>query len=222
MGFEPLDSRTDPQIVVDREAGFAYQVDPQPFNYDNVYLNRVCRQFSGDAMSQAKYRARVALCQRHLYGNRQVLDVGIGAGEFLDCWRKAGHDIYGYDVSEWGIWWLQKTEQWWDYRYNDLGGFDGVTCWDSIEHMADPGAFLARFPIGLWLFACLPVVTNWETLRTWQHFKPDEHPVYWTEQGFVRYMKERGFKTLEINDQEHQIGRTADIRTFVCRKLSPA
>ncbi|MXF29030.1 hypothetical protein FQ043_24860, partial [Escherichia coli] len=79
--------------------------------YDAAYFARY-QQMAATPMGQALTRARIQLVARHWSG--PVLDVGIGAGQFVE----ARPQTQGYDVNPAGIAWLKQRGAWRDL-YSD-------------------------------------------------------------------------------------------------------
>jgi hypothetical protein len=91
----------------------------------------------------------------------------------------------------------------------DPAQFDAITLWDSLEHMEDPGAFLARVRPGTLVFVAIPVVEDLAKVRESKHYKPGEHLYYFTDAGFTAWMARWGFQLLERSTHELEAGRSA-------------
>ena len=77
-----------------------------------------------------------------------ILDVGCGAGDFLDAAKEMGYSVQGIDVSEASAE-ICRSRGFdavsGDYLSHDFEKrFDLVTMWDVIEHLRDPGSFFKR------------------------------------------------------------------------------
>lgn len=209
--YEPLDD-LKPAIRVCERHGVAYQVDQsKPIRYGEEYFQRYVG-YKGGAISTAVHASRVALCRK--YGCRTLQDWGIGSGEFLEAWIGEGRTGQGYDINPVAIRWLNERALFSPY----LTGCDGVCFWDSLEHVPNPSCLLRGLVKGQYAFVSLPVIQDLRDVRTWAHWRPNEHWHYFTPDGIVGFAELCGLKFLEANDAEHQAGRTADIRTFVFRK----
>ena len=77
----------------------------------------------------------------------RILDVGSGAGEFLELARSAGYDVHGLDTSPLamelcGSAGLPFTRaELTEFEARECS-FDGITMWDVIEHLTNPRAYL--------------------------------------------------------------------------------
>lgn len=96
-------------------------------------------------------RRSLALLTRWSGGQQgRLLDVGCSAGLFGELARGAGWDVLGIEPSQWlaerarerlgGAVLCARFED----ATLDPGSFDAVCLWDVLEHVSDPGAFLAK------------------------------------------------------------------------------
>ena len=201
------------ELVIDGERGIAYQADrrrtiPYGMEYFNEYAKR-----RGTDISKRLNAARVAITERYC---TSVMDIGIGAGEFIDSCRLP---TVGYDVNRVGVDWLRERQKFVDPYANGIpANVDGVTLWDVLEHMPEPNDFLRLVSGGVYLFVSLPIFDDLSKLRESKHFKPGEHLTYFTERGLLHFMGENGFRCIEANDAETRAGRDG-IKTFVFRRV---
>lgn len=140
--------------------------------------------------------ARIQLVARHYTG--PLLDVGIGAGQFLE----ARPNTLGYDVNPHGIEWLKSRGRWTDLyaqRYRAL------SFWDALEHIDRPNRAVAKAEE--WVFVSVPIFTGAEHLLRSRHYKPSEHIWYWSHDGLVRWFNGQGFDCIEHNTMETALGR---------------
>ena len=78
----------------------------------------------------------------------RVLDVGCGAGDFMQVAKDAGYDVEGIDISEASAEICRSRGL--NARAGDFltekfdGKFDLITMWDVVEHLRDPAAFFDR------------------------------------------------------------------------------
>lgn len=192
-----MPAEQDGDLMLCREHGVAYQRDrAHVVAYDAAYFERTGSH--PEAMVDAINEARIALVERHL-GGAPVLDVGIGSGEFI----RRRPNTWGRDINPAAVAWLKQAGRW----AESFEGFAGVTMWDVIEHLHDPGEYLRQIKLHGWLFVSLPIVYALGAVRHSKHYRPGEHLTYWTEDGFLDWMYLHGFRAVERNDAEIQAGR---------------
>lgn len=202
----PFDSLKANRLQWLPELGLGYyEVEPgEP--YDAAYFEKY-RAMAASPMGAALTGARVELVRRWWPG--AVVDIGIGCGQFVEAINGAG-----YDVNPVGVQWLKDAARWVDPY---AGPVDAITCWDSLEHVRDPGALLAN--VGRWVFVSLPIFRSAEHAARSKHFRRDEHYWYFTEPGFERFMRSHGFQLRERDNIETLLGRE-DIMSFAFARVS--
>ncbi len=95
-------------------------------------------------------RAVDLLARRSGRRRGRLLDIGCSAGLFGELARAAGWEVLGIEPSRWLA--EQARERLGDAvvcaRFEEVdlapGSFDAVCLWDVLEHVPDPGAFLAK------------------------------------------------------------------------------
>lgn len=158
-------------------------------------------------------RRRVELVEAFVPGE-PVVDIGIGSGHFVEE-RGYGEasPTFGYDVNPIAVAWLKERGLWRDPYEAPV---DAACLWDTLEHMEKPEDFLAR--VRQWIFVSIPIFDGPEHVLRSKHFKTDEHFFYFTRSGFVAWMRVRGWRLVEENRMETELGRE-DIGTFVFRRV---
>jgi hypothetical protein len=188
----------DADLMICQAHGVAYQKDRGHIvSYDEAYYNK-CAGYAGQDIALKINAGRVALVDKH-YGAGLAVDIGIGSGEFI----RNRPNTYGRDVNPVAIEWLKRNDLWAQY----LGDFEAVTMWDVIEHLETPAAVLDRISEGAYLFISLPIFEDLSRIRESRHYRPGEHLFYFTEAGFVSWMRLHGFHLLERQDFETEAGR---------------
>lgn len=196
----PFESLREKRLQWLPELGLGYyEVEPgEP--YGEAYFAKY-QAMAATPMGAAITSARVDLVRRWWAG--PVVDVGIGCGQFVEA-----IDGAGYDVNPVGVAWLRERGRFVDPYAAEV---DAITCWDSLEHLRDPGALLAR--ARHWVFVSLPIFRSAEHAVQSRHFRRDEHYFYFTEPGFERFMRSHGFELRERDNIETLLGRE-DILSF--------
>lgn len=148
------------------------------------------------------------------YTRELILDVGIGCGTFI----KFRGACLGYDINPWAVKFLESAGLFFDPYIEDLNerGVKGVTFFDSLEHLQDPGRILERISTQF-VFVSIPIFSGLDHLLRSKHFKRNEHFYYFTRQSFINFMKDLNFRLLEERADEIACGREG-IHTFVFRK----
>ncbi|HGE8505215.1 methyltransferase domain-containing protein [Serratia ureilytica] len=149
-------------------------------------------------MGHALTKSRVALVERH-HGDGMVLDVGIGAGQFVE----ARPQTWGYDVNPVGVQWLKLRGRWADLYSADA--FPALTFWDSLEHIDKPELAVAKAK--QWVFVSIPIFAGGDAIMASHHYRPNEHIWYFTHDGLLRWFAEQGFTCVESNTIESDLGR---------------
>lgn len=180
-----------------------YPVTDAP--YDQNYFNKYVEMAKTDIGIKLN-KARVDLVNK--YTNKDVLDIGIGAGTFV----ASRPNTYGHDINIHGVNWLIEQGK---YR-SPVKGANSLTFWDSLEHIHDPSIQLNGAKE--YVFVSCPIYEDVEHVLRSKHFRPDEHCWYWTEEGLKIFMMMYGFVCIEHNQMESEIGRE-DIGTFVFKRI---
>lgn len=177
------------------ELGMGRYPVPKTRPYDADYFSRY-QQLADTDLGRELTAARIRLVARHYTG--QVLDVGIGAGQFVT----ARPDTKGFDVNPAGVEWLKQRGMW-AHLYRER--YIALSFWDSLEHIDRPDVAVARAE--KWVFVSVPIFSGAEHVIRSRHFRRDEHIWYWTHDGLISWFAEQGFALMESNDFETQLGR---------------
>src|SRR5262249_29716964 len=96
--------------------GVAWQRDmAQRVDYDEAYFDK-CAGYRGQEIARKINAGRVALVDRHAGADCDVLDIGIGSGEFITL---RPHTL-GYDVNPKARAWLVDRALWPDRPFADF------------------------------------------------------------------------------------------------------
>jgi 2-polyprenyl-3-methyl-5-hydroxy-6-metoxy-1,4-benzoquinol methylase len=158
------------------------------------------------AASQARYVARLVPAPARL------VDVGSGAGAFLDVASAGGYQVTGIEPAEACV--ARIAERlphvrmvcgWIERASLEAGSADAVTLWDVLEHLGDPRAAVGTLaswvaPRG-WLFLQVP---NGASLAArvlgprWPLYLR-EHLWYFDARSLRRLLDEAGFEVIDVS-----------------------
>lgn len=177
-----------------------------------------------EARMQSDFPAKVDLVCRRA-GDRvgRLLDVGCGKGFFVKACRDRGIDAQGVDLSDTGVAYATGTlgvpAVCGDLRRvkGQLGLFDTVVLWATIEHLPDPigtlrdihdvlrpgGRVFVDTGIGDdWLDRLLPGVAQW--------YDPPQHLFVFSARGMTLSLEAAGFRQVRLDRCfERSAGRKA-------------
>ena len=188
------------------ELGIGRYPVPPARPYNSQYFAKY-RTYAETETGRALTQARIDLVARHYHG--LVLDVGIGAGQFVS----ERPETVGYDVNPAGIAWLKDNSCFVDL-YTE--GAPALTFWDSLEHIDDPVSAIRQ--AGQYVFLSIPIFKDAEDILASHHYKKDEHIWYFTDSGLRRWFAEQGFTCVEHNEIECELGRKG-VGTYAFRRV---
>lgn len=194
------------------DCGIAYQTDrSNQYDYGQEYFdNYINREDTPIAIKLNEFRNSIT--EKYC---KCVLDVGVGSGEFI---KKSSIKTFGYDVNPHGINWLKDRGIYLDiYEERWPDEIDGVSLWDTMEHIPNPTELIKRIRGGF-LFISLPIFKDCSEIRQSKHYKPNEHLYYFTEYGLEKFLSDSGFYLVEKTDAESKAGREG-VLSFVFRKF---
>jgi hypothetical protein len=208
--IEEFYATPDGDLALCLNNGVAYQAD-MSHRVAVPYFDK-CMEYRGEEIARRINTCRRILVDAYVGSSGAVLDVGVGSGEFVEVRPLT----WGYDIDEKAATWLKEAGKWSD-RFEDFSAF---TFWDVIEHLEEPRRDYFRYiRPGAYLFTCLPIFADLRRIRESRHYRPGEHLMYFTEEGFVRWMTLHGFRCLERDDFETRAGRDS-ILSFAFRRES--
>lgn len=192
------------------DLGLGYcPAEPSVDLYDIEYWNEYLRR-ADSPMGRAITRARCDLVDRWVGRGDSVLDVGIGCGQFIES---RGDNTYGFDVNPYGVKWLKSKKVFFSpYNYWS----HSMTFWDVLEHIPNASEVIRNCQE--FVFVTIPIFVSETNARNSRHFKPGEHIWYFTSPGLIRWFGGLGFKLVDENSMEVELGRV-DVGTFVFQKI---
>jgi len=182
-------------------------------HYDDKYFNEYVRMEHTE-VGECLNKFRTEWVDSYTQG--LVLDVGIGSGSFI---KRRGNCV-GYDVCPKALYLLQRKDLFFN-PYNGVGlwnKIEAVTFFDTLEHIEWPELIFDNIGSQL-IFVTIPIFRDAEHVASSKHFKKEEHYLYFTEQGFIDYMANYGFKLIEKRDDESGCGRE-DIKSYALRRAT--
>jgi len=149
---------------------------------------------------------------RQLDENSRILDVGCGAGAFLNRVKaEKGCKVYGVDISEaavetaknsFGLDIFKGTIA--EAPFKD-GSFDVITAWWYLEHVPDPHATAAKISSLLKNDGfCIIGVPNYESFNAkvfkdkWYHLDCPRHLCIWTPSSMKRLLEQHNLTVIKI------------------------
>lgn len=181
--------------------------------YDEATFHRLAERDKSE-MAGRLNAFRLALVKKYTHESDRVLDVGIGAGTFMELHG----NCYGFDINPYAVSLLKKRGLWFDpYLDNfDAANIAAVTFFDVLEHLENPALILNRLTDQAVVIS-IPIFRDKRHMCGSKHFKPGEHRWHFTARQFEAYMRGCGFKIVEERDDETRLGRE-DIKTYVLKR----
>jgi len=126
-----------------------------------------------------------------------ILDVGYGNGSFLEVCNRTIKNCYGNDISNYK---LPNNVKFIENIENDF--FEVITFFDSLEHFEDI-SFIKNLKCK-YIIISLPWCHNFsdDWFINWKHRREDEHIYHFNDTALINFMKENGYKCLNISSFE--------------------
>ena len=182
------------------------ETQPVPEDLSLFYKN----YYGGRHGLTARYRARrrLARVSRYAKGNN-LLDIGYGEGTFLDLAVNKGYKCVGVErfaaKNNRSFEAFDKLES--VSEAHPLQKFDNVTCWHSLEHIAEPDAVLDSISEMLSkdgsLFIAVPNFAGRQAQmfgKNWLHLDVPRHLLHFSPNSLEKMLGNHGF---HISDTWH-------------------
>lgn len=183
----------------------------QVIEYGEEYFNKFKQlAFTDMGYKITRFRRTYVEC---LANNGEILDYGTGYGDLVVKDKK--NRWFGFDVNP-------KSKERLASQFDDNWlVYPNICMFDVLEHLQQPQKFLAELQSGVRLFISIPLWNgdwqNVEEIKTWKHFRPNEHFLYASPEGFKIFLENSGFKLIDMNQIETSLGRE-DVYTFAFEK----
>lgn len=193
----------DDDLMLAHRDGVAWQTD-MSYRMTVPYFEK-CFGYTGSEIADRIHAGRRDFVNKFVGDDFPVLDIGVGAGEFIK-WRS--HTM-GYDVDPKAVAWLKSSGKWSD----QFGRFRAFTFWDVIEHVETPEDYFRHMVTGSRVFVCVPIFDDLRRIRESRHYRPGEHLYYFTARGFIAWMGMHRFELIGRSAHECAAGRDS-VLTF--------
>jgi hypothetical protein len=134
---------------------------------------------------------------------RTVLDYGAGVG-FFAAFKPDGIEVDTFDIGPFpqsGI------------KHNH---YTVVTFWDVLEHMPNFHEVRMYFTITDYVAFSVPLLTPEIDLKTWRHFKPEEHLKLFTEEQLDALFNYYGFT--KVKSAYVECPPRKDVKSFLYKR----
>jgi 2-polyprenyl-3-methyl-5-hydroxy-6-metoxy-1,4-benzoquinol methylase len=208
----PFRSRAHIRLYECARCGLVY-ADPQ---HREVVERRYATEYdlaahfaAFEARKRIRYERHLAWLPRPSPGASRLCDVGCGDGQFLEAARSVGWDGFGVELNPPAA--ARVRERGFEVHLGKLeaadslpwGSFDIVTSWDSLEHVPDPTAFVAKvtrlMKPGGWLaittlnrrsLVAMAFRSRWSMIV-------EDHYTYWDVGSLTRIAADRGLTPIQ-------------------------
>jgi SAM-dependent methyltransferase len=196
---------------------------------DNVFLRDGNAAYYLDETNLRSCHVKLAWVRGFLKDGASLLDVGANYGHFLKAAQAAYPAAVGFDLSPQAVRWSRHhfrvrnhTASLYDPPRALRGPYEGVTCWDVIEHVPDPLAALdnlrALVAPGGYLFLSTPDAGSLVARlmgRAWHYLDPEQHLHLFSRSNLGRALRRAGFDVLAFRS----FGRYYRVRYVIDRLL---
>jgi len=179
---------------------FIKQISHSDFDYTVDYK---ARQSTNVEMSYLRLGWLSASISYDKLSAMKAVDIGSGNGVFVDCASAILGEIHGYDLCGKSISREDLMSTSWDL----------VILSDVLEHYDDIAElFDMKWEYAMISFPETPSVVNFGELKSWRHFKPNEHIYHLDLQGMKEWLTntEPGIQVVRCGHFEDHIRKRWD------------
>ncbi len=165
------------------------------------------------------YNSRMKIIEGFYPDKGQLLDIGCGAGFFLNCAKERGWTCHGLEILPEYVQYAKKNFGLADIRLESIdeslsyapNSFHVVTLWDLIEHLRHPLDCLKRInrvlkPGGL-LIIWTPNAKNSIFLKeNWLGYGIHQHLYFFSKDSLNELLKKAGFKIISLKTDKARKG----------------
>jgi SAM-dependent methyltransferase len=141
--------------------------------------------------------------------HKKLLEVGSAYGFFLEVAKNHFESVQGIDITEDGVRYSRESLNLdvihADLLQHDFGKqtFDLVCMWDTIEHLREPGLYLARIAALMEKGSLIAITTGdigsvnaWLKKDKWRLIHPPTHAHYFSRKTLGRMLDDLGFEVI--------------------------
>ena len=233
--FKPVCLREDKTLVVHCQECHLESVNPLPTieamqeNYQKemignesdsgLHSNYILERQKRIKSFSKLYNSRLSLIESLYPAKGNLLDIGCGAGFFLNIANERGWNCHGMEILPEYIKYAQENFALKQIRLESLDGslsydantFDVITLWDLIEHLRNPLNSLQKIyrimqPGGL-LVMWTPNVKNAIILKEkWTGYKILQHFYFFSGDSLKKILEKAGFKIVSLKTNKARKG----------------
>lgn len=172
------------------EGPFIKQLAANVINYDEEYI---AKPRTTEQMAFLRLGWLAAHFNYDTLRTFTAVDIGSGRGVMLPVFEKVFRAVKNYDLAGASI--TKKELEGTDW--------DLVILNDVLEHYTDiEDLFKLSWRYALISFPETPTVRDFEELKSWRHFRPDEHIYHLHEKGMREWFSAHGARVLNANNFE--------------------
>ncbi|WP_286239991.1 class I SAM-dependent methyltransferase [Neptuniibacter halophilus] len=199
------------------------QLDCEPV----AYFQEVIRAAAfSDEMKAFRLKQFARFIEAYQLAGKRILEVGAGAGEYLDLMQEQGVDAWGIEAGVGAGHHPRISKSYLDSDSKLLDGapYDGFFCLNFLEHMPDLKGSLRAIASNLKPGATgLIEVPNFDMILEKKLFSEfiRDHLFYFTETTLVTLLQQTGFEVLSCKPVWHDYSLSAIVKKRSTINLTP-